>query len=153
MCTKRKAITEAVSKRKYYNSRKAKSIDARSASVGWKEKYYKEDVRQMAKRNIGLDAKEPKKICNNHKCPWHGHLKVRGRVFTGIVASSKASDTAIVEWNYYKFIQKYERYERRKTSVAAHNPACIAAKPGDEVVIAECRPLSKTKKFVVVDKL
>lgn len=106
----------------------------------------------MAKINIGLDAKQPGKSCDNDKCPWHGHLKVRGRVFTGTVASAKAADTAIVEWNYYKFIQKYERYERRKTSVAAHNPSCIAARPGDKVTIAECRPISKTKKFVVIEK-
>ena len=103
--------------------------------------------------NIGIEAKEPEKACNNGKCPWHGHLKVRGRVFKGVVASAKAANTAIIEWNYYKFIRKYERYESRKTSVAAHNPACIGAKPGNEVLIAECRPLSKTKRFVVVEKI
>jgi small subunit ribosomal protein S17 len=29
--------------------------------------------------------------------------------------------------------------------------SCIGAKEGDTVVIAECRPLSKTKSFVVVE--
>jgi small subunit ribosomal protein S17 len=33
----------------------------------------------------------------------------------------------------------------------AHNPPCINAKEGDVVKIAECRPLSKTKKFVVIE--
>ncbi len=46
---------------------------------------------------------------------------------------------------------RYERYEKRRTRVAAHNPPCINAKEGDKVVIAECRPLSRTKKFVIIE--
>ncbi|MCK4969892.1 MAG: 30S ribosomal protein S17, partial [Thermoplasmata archaeon] len=33
---------------------------------------------------------------------------------------------------------------------SAHNPPCLSAKEGDNVTIAECRPLSKTVNFVVV---
>ena len=47
-------------------------------------------------------------------------------------------------------MRKFERFERGKSSVQAHNPDCIKAKEGDQVMIAECRPLSKTKSFVVV---
>jgi len=36
--------------------------------------------------------------------------------------------------------------------ITAHNPPCIAARRGEKVKIAECRPLSKTKSFVVVEK-
>jgi len=36
--------------------------------------------------------------------------------------------------------------------ITAHNPPCIGAKTGDKVKIAECRPISKTKSFVVVEK-
>ncbi len=104
-------------------------------------------------RNIGLDATPPKKVCNDPKCPWHGHLKVRGQIFVGKVVSSKSAKTVVVEWNYNYYIPKYERYERRKTKVYAHNPECIDAKKGDIVKIAECRPLSKSKKFVVVEKI
>ncbi|UCD03455.1 MAG: 30S ribosomal protein S17, partial [Candidatus Aenigmatarchaeota archaeon] len=42
--------------------------------------------------------------------------------------------------------------ERRKSRIAAHNPPCINAKEDDRVTIAECRPLSKTKAFVIVSK-
>ena len=103
--------------------------------------------------DIGLEVEKPKGECKDAVCPWHGHLKVRGRTFIGIVASAKVPRTAVIEWDYYHHIQKYERYERRKSSVAAQNPLCINAKPGDEVRIAECRPLSKTKKFVIIEKL
>ena len=103
-------------------------------------------------KDIGLDVAAPKSECKSEKCPWHGHLKVRGRTFRGTVVSSKSLGTAIVEWNYYIRVPKYERYERRKTRISAHNPECISAKPGDAVVIAECRPVSKSKRFVVVEK-
>ena len=32
-----------------------------------------------------------------------------------------------------------------------YNPQCVDAKKGDIVKIAECRPLSKTKAFVVIE--
>ncbi len=105
------------------------------------------------KKNIGVDAKPPAKACSDAKCCWHGSLPVRGRVFEGKIISSKASKTVVVKWGYNKFIQKYQRYERRNTTVHAHNPECVSAKMGDTVKIAECRPLSKTKSFVVVEKI
>ena len=104
-------------------------------------------------KDTGLEAAEPKDVCDSIKCPWHGQLKVRGRIFVGKVISTKPARTAIIKWDYYNYIPKYERYERRNTSVAAHNPACVNVSVGDKVRISECRPLSKTKKFVVIEKL
>ncbi len=104
-------------------------------------------------RDIGIEAKAPKEDCSSPKCPWHGHTKIRGRVFTGTVVSAKGANTAIVKWHYYNFVPKYERSERRNTRVAAHNPKCIAAKVGDMVNIGECRPLSKSKSFVIFEKV
>jgi len=46
---------------------------------------------------------------------------------------------------------KFERFEKRQAKIHAHNPPCINAKEGDRVKIAECRPLSKTKAYVVVE--
>ena len=102
-------------------------------------------------KNIGLDVEPPANSCDSQKCPWHGHLKVRGRIFVGKVVSDKAKTSAVVSWNYYRYIPKYERYERRKTKISVHNPACLNAKTGDSVTIAECRSLSKTKNFVIVE--
>ena len=104
-------------------------------------------------KDIGLDVKKPKGSCTSDKCPWHGCLRVRGRVFEGTVVSDKGLNTAVIEWNYYKKIPKYERYERRKTKLSAHNPSCISAKIGDTVSIAECRPLSKSKHFVIIERV
>ena len=103
--------------------------------------------------NIGLEVQKPKGKCSDEKCPWHGHLKVRGRIFRGTVVAAKAPLTAVVERNYYNYVPKYERYERRKSSMVVQNPACINAKTGNEVVISECRPISKTKKFVIIEQV
>ena len=104
-------------------------------------------------RNIGIEAKPPEKKCQDVKCPWHGSLRLRGRVFVGEVVSDKAHKTVVVRWGHTHFIPKYEMYERRHTKVAAYNPECIEAKKGDTVKIVECRPLSKTKTFVVIERV
>ncbi len=105
------------------------------------------------KKNIGINVKQPKKECKDKNCPFHGKLTVRGRVFKGIVVSDKAKNTVTVRWQYFHYVPKYERYERRNSKIIAHNPECIDVTKGDEVKIAECRPISKKKSFVVVEKI
>ena len=100
---------------------------------------------------VGIEVPEPKSECNDPNCPFHGSLAIRGQVLEGIVASYTAERTITVERSYYKFIRKYERYEKRKSKIKAHKPDCMDLKVGDAVKIAECRPLSKTKHFVVVE--
>lgn len=106
----------------------------------------------MKAHTIGLDIPAPKQACQDRKCPFHGELKVRGRIFTGTVVSDKMHRTVGVEWERTHFLPKFERYEKRKTSLKAHNPSCIGAKQGDIVTIGETRPLSKTKHFVVLQR-
>jgi small subunit ribosomal protein S17 len=104
-------------------------------------------------RDIGLDVRAPDKACDDPKCPFHGNLSVRGQVFSCIVVSDKMDSTVVVLREFEKKIPKFERFEKRKSKIHAHNPSCIDAKVGDKVRIAECRPLSKTKSFVVVEVL
>ena len=104
-------------------------------------------------RNIGIALEAPKQKCNDAKCPFHGSLSVRGRQFTGTVVSTKMRKTAVIEFERLHFLKKYERYEKRRTKLKAHNPECINTKEGDVVSVIECRPLSKTKNFVVIKKL
>lgn len=91
--------------------------------------------------------------CDDKNCPFHGSLKCRGRIFEGLVVSSKMQKTVSVEWSRKHYLPKYERYENRRTRVKAHNPQCIDAKEGGIVKVSECRPLSKTKNFVVIEKI
>lgn len=107
----------------------------------------------MEAKNIGVQVEKPKGKCDDSNCPFHGRLSCRGRVFTGTIISVKMQKTAIVEWERKQFLSKYERYEKRRSRVKAHSPSCIGAQDGDIVKIMECRPLSKTKNFVIVEIL
>lgn len=100
-----------------------------------------------------LSLKKPKKSCTDRNCPFHGSLSVRGRALDGSVISAKMDKTAIIRRDYLHYVPKFKRYERRHSHVPAHNPPCLNAKEGDKVRIAECRPISKTVSFVIVEKL
>ncbi|MCW4052128.1 MAG: 30S ribosomal protein S17 [Candidatus Bathyarchaeota archaeon] len=100
-----------------------------------------------------LSLKKPKKSCTDPNCPFHGNLSVRGRVLDGRVISSKMDKTAIIRRNYLQYVPKFKRYERRHSHIPAHNPSCLNIKENDRVKIAECRPISKTVSFVIVEKL
>ncbi len=114
------------------------------------------------KKEAKADAKVEKTItmqtksgaaCADSKCVIHGKLPARGRVFEGIVISDKMQKTVTVEWPGFAYIAKYERYEKKRSRIHARNPACISARTGDMVRIVETRPIAKTVKFVVVEKL
>ncbi len=102
-------------------------------------------------RDIGVDVQPPTKECTDPNCPFHGTLPVRGQILSGIVVSDKMDKTVVVQRTYLKKNNKYERYEKRKTKVHAHNPPCMSATHGATVTIAECRPLSKTKSYVIIE--
>ncbi len=102
-------------------------------------------------KNVGVDVKPPKQECDDENCPFHGHLSVRGQILEGVVVSDKMELTVVVERKFEHWVGKYQRYEKRRSKVHAHNPPCINAKVGDSVLIMECRPISKTKSFVVLE--
>ncbi|MFH0752174.1 MAG: 30S ribosomal protein S17 [archaeon] len=103
-------------------------------------------------KNIGIDVKAPKEACEDKHCPFHGDIKLRGRIFTGTVIKTDIHRSATVGWTIRHYLPKYERYELRKSRVRVHNPDCIKAQIGDKVKIAECRPISKMKHFVIIEK-
>ena len=100
-----------------------------------------------------ITTKKPKKTCDDVDCPFHGELSLRGHTLEGIVVSNKMEKTIIVRRDYLNYVPKFKRYERRRSNVAAHNPPCLEIKAGDKVKLAECRPVSKTVAFVVIEKL
>jgi small subunit ribosomal protein S17 len=91
--------------------------------------------------------------CEDKNCPVHGELSTRGIILEGVVASDKMDKTVIVQRDYHVKSKKYERYFPKRSRIPAHNPPCINAKVGDKVKIAECRKLSKTVSFVVIEKI
>ena len=65
----------------------------------------------------------------------------------------KMDKTAKVGWERITKVKKYERYERRRSKITVHKPDCITINVGDKVIVSECRPLSKTKRFVIIKKV
>lgn len=104
------------------------------------------------KTSVGYNVENtPEKPSNNDdKCPYFGKTSVRGKVFQGVVVSDAMTKTVKVEWDALVRDKKYNRYYRKRTRVAAHNPDSVHAKKGDTVLIGETRPLSKTKHFAVL---
>ena len=104
-------------------------------------------------RDIGVDVKMPSgEWDGDDDCPFFGSLSVRGQIIAGFVASAGMQKTIIVERRLIRKMPKYERFERRTRRYAAHLPSCIGnVEVGDPVRIMECRPLSKTKSFVVIE--
>lgn len=101
---------------------------------------------------MAMIIEKPKTSCSDKKCPFHGSLSIRGKVLTGKVVSDKMQKTVVVQVDYLRYYPKYNRYARCRSKIHAHNPPCINAAKGDIVKIAECRPLSKTVSFVVIEK-
>jgi len=107
----------------------------------------------MKKKNIGIDVKAPKEKCEDENCPFHGSLKIRTVSLVGTIVTSKMQKSATIEMPRKRYIPKYERFEKKRTKMTAHNPPCIKAKEGDVVRFMECRPISKTKNYVIVEIL
>ena len=104
-------------------------------------------------RDIGVDVKNPTgEWDGDENCPFHGSLRLRGQVLEGTVAKIGMQNTIVIERNNVRFMQKYERYEKRTSALSAHLPSCIGEVTlGDRVKVMECRPLSKTVTFCVVE--
>lgn len=100
-----------------------------------------------------IALKKPKKSCDDSNCPFHGTLSIRGRILDGTVISAKMDKTVVIRRDYQLYVPKFKRYERRHRHINAHNPPCLNVKEGEHVKIAECRPISKTVSFVVVEKM
>lgn len=105
-------------------------------------------------KDVGLGFKTPAEAINgtyiDKKCPFTGEVSIRGRILSGVVKSTKMTNTIIVRRDYLHFIPKYRRYEKRHSNLAAHVSPCFRVKQGDQVTVGQCRPLSKTVRFNVL---
>lgn len=105
-------------------------------------------------KDIGVDVRSPEgEWDGDENCPFYGSLRLRGQIIEGTVSSVGMSNSIIVQREVTRYMKKYERYEKRTRRYAAHLPSCIGeVSNGDYVRIMECRPLSKTVKFCVIEK-
>ncbi|KAK8915920.1 40S ribosomal protein S11 [Platanthera zijinensis] len=105
-------------------------------------------------KNVGLRFKTPREAIEgtyiDKKCPFTGTVSIRGRLLKGTCHSAKMNRTIIVRRNYAHYVKKYQRYEKRHSNIPAHLSPCFRVKEGDQVIIGQCRPLSKTVRFNVL---
>ncbi|MCK6505436.1 30S ribosomal protein S17 [Myxococcota bacterium] len=74
-----------------------------------------------------------------------------GRVLVGRVVSDKMDKTVVVEVERRVLHPKYRKYVNRRQKYKAHDEE-NTCQVDDVVVIKESRPLSRTKRWVVVDQ-
>ncbi|KAI9633516.1 putative ribosomal protein S11 [Dioszegia hungarica] len=105
-------------------------------------------------KDVGLGFRTPAEAINgtyiDKKCPFTGDVSIRGRILTGVVHSTKMTNTIIIRRDYLHFIPKYRRYEKRHKNLAAHCSPAFRVENGDQVTVGQCRPLSKTVRFNVL---
>ena len=79
-----------------------------------------------------------------------GHKSGR-RTLVGRVVSNKMDKTVVVEVRQKVQHPKYRKYVSRRKTYAAHDEG-NACQINDEVVIQESRPLSRTKRWMVIER-
>ncbi len=75
----------------------------------------------------------------------------KGRSLKGVIVSDKMDKTVVVSVNQYKEHPKYKKRYSVSKKYKAHDEK-NEYKTGDKVIIHECRPLSKDKKWEVIKK-
>ena len=71
------------------------------------------------------------------------------KIFTGTVVSDKMDKTVVVAVTRLFEHPAYKKTVKKVVRFKAHDPE-NRSKTGDRVIIAECRPLSKDKRWRVV---
>jgi len=74
------------------------------------------------------------------------------RVLTGVVTSNKADKTITVKIERKVKHPLYGKIVKVSSKVHAHDEL-NKAKEGDTVTVKECRPISKSKTWILVDEL
>ena len=74
--------------------------------------------------------------------------KLESRI--GIVVSDKMNKTAVVKLENFTTHKLYKKIIRQRRKVKAHDPKNVA-KVGDKVKILPTRPLSKGKRYRIIE--
>jgi small subunit ribosomal protein S11e len=105
-------------------------------------------------KSVGLGFKTPKAAVEgkyiDQKCPFTGNVSIRGRIIRAQVRSTKMKRSIVIRRNYLHFINKYQRYMKRHKNFTVHCSPCFEPAVGDNVIVGQCRPLSKTVRYNVL---
>ena len=105
-------------------------------------------------KSVGLGFKTPKTAINgkyiDKKCPFTGNVSIRGRLMRGVVHSIAMKRSIVIRRDYLHYIEKYQRYMKRHKNFTVHCSPAFEPKVGDEVIVGQTRPLSKTIRYNVL---
>jgi small subunit ribosomal protein S17 len=76
--------------------------------------------------------------------------KNKGKILKGTIVSAKMKDSIVVSIDSFKKHPKYGKYIKKQNKIMAHDEG-NKHKEGEVVEIIETRPISKNKKFRVLD--
>jgi small subunit ribosomal protein S17 len=116
-------------------TRKKKAVARRTRRLSERAK--------AAERRASAPAAEPLP-------PVHAPVEGTRRVRQGVVVSSKAAKTITVRIDIARRHRRYEKIVRSSSTVHAHDEN-NDANEGDVVRVIESRPLSRTKRWALVD--
>jgi len=74
------------------------------------------------------------------------------KILEGIIVQDNSEKTVSVLVKRTKMHNKYKKFITKSSKYQAHDPENLFKK-GDKVKIKESKPLSKTKKWVVIQKI
>lgn len=99
-------------------------------------------------------TKEEKQMSSSKLAGTHLAPATRGRIFEGRVIK-KFPKRVVIEFERTVFVQKYERFTKKKTRIHARLPDSLntAVHVGDHIQVQECRPLSKIIHHRVIKKI
>jgi ribosomal protein S17 len=73
------------------------------------------------------------------KCPFTGNVSIRGRILSGVVKTTKMKRTIVIRRDYLHYISKYNRFEKRHSTLPAHCSPAFLVREGQKVVVGQCR--------------
>ena len=141
---KRAAKAPAASGPKTAEERDAERLAARAHKAKLRRNY-----RQRAKTKAA-EARKDQPAAEPDVAPEHG--PGRAKVRQGIVVSDKADKTIIVRVDVTRRHRRYGKILRTSTKLHAHDERNDAG-TGDTVRVVECRPMSRTKRWRLLDVL
>ena len=114
-----------------------------------------ERTTKAASRRTGRERARAKARAQEHSSeatPPREHAPGRQKSRQGIVVSDRADKTITVRIDLARRHRRYEKIVRTSTTLHVHDEA-NDAHIGDTVVVRECRPLSRTKRWRLVEVL
>jgi small subunit ribosomal protein S17 len=109
-------------------------------------------LQERAKAAARAKARGPDETGAAPLAPVHAPVQGKRRVRQGVVVSNRAEKTNTVRIDVARPHRRYEKIVRSSSTLHAHDEN-NEAHEGDVVRVVESRPLSRTKRWTLIDVL